>query len=61
MGTTSTALMWFKDNFIKCNDRAALVRTWLPVECGAEECARLDELVYDRALQLVGVSCATVC
>ncbi|KAF8573810.1 Pkinase-domain-containing protein [Ramaria rubella] len=46
------ALMWFKDNFIKCNDRAALVKTWLPVEFETEDCAWLDQLVYDRALQL---------
>jgi serine/threonine-protein kinase ULK2 len=49
------ALVWFKDNFIKCNDRAALVKTWLPVEFEAEDYAWLDQLVYDRALQLVGI------
>ena len=51
--TLWTALIWFKDNFMKCNDRAALVKTWLPVEFEAEDCAWLDQLVYDRALQLV--------
>ncbi|KAF8504934.1 hypothetical protein JB92DRAFT_2738142, partial [Gautieria morchelliformis] len=46
------ALIWFKNNFIKCNDRAALVKTWLPVEFEAEDSAWIDQLVHDRALQL---------
>ena len=49
------ALIWFKDNFIKCNDRAALVKTWLPVEFEPEDYAWLDQLVYDRALHLVSL------
>jgi len=50
--------MWFKENFIKCSERAALVRTWLPAEAAAEDGAGLEQLVYDRALQLVSL---TVC
>ncbi|KAG6875795.1 hypothetical protein C0992_002293 [Termitomyces sp. T32_za158] len=45
------ALMWFKDHFIKCNDRAALVKTWLPVQYDGPK-SWLDQLVYDRALLL---------
>jgi len=45
------ALTWFKDHFIKCNDRAALVKTWLPEDFGGNQ-TFLDQLVYDRALQL---------
>jgi hypothetical protein len=26
------ALLWFKEHFIKCNGRAALVKTWLPAQ-----------------------------
>lgn len=45
------ALFWFKDQFIKCNDRTGLVKTWLPVQYdGPETC--LEQLVYDRALSL---------
>lgn len=46
------ALNWFKDHFIKCNDRAALVKTWLPVTYDGPK-TWLDQLVYDRALVLV--------
>ncbi|KAH7883091.1 kinase-like protein [Phlebopus sp. FC_14] len=45
------ALNWFKDQFIKCNDRAALVKTWLPVQYDGPK-IYLDQLVYDRALLL---------
>ncbi|TDL27928.1 kinase-like protein [Rickenella mellea] len=45
------ALSWFKEHFIKCNDRAALVKTWLPEKCTTGQ-TWLDQLVYDRALQL---------
>lgn len=46
------ALNWFKEHFIKCNDRAALVKTWLPVTYDGPK-SWLDQLVYDRALVLV--------
>ncbi|KAH7926929.1 Pkinase-domain-containing protein [Leucogyrophana mollusca] len=45
------ALAWFKDHFIKCNDRAALVKTWLPAQYDGPK-TWLDQLVYDRALML---------
>ncbi|EGO01284.1 hypothetical protein SERLA73DRAFT_179431 [Serpula lacrymans var. lacrymans S7.3] len=45
------ALTWFKDHFIKCNDRAALVKTWLPAQYDGPK-TWLDQLVYDRALML---------
>ncbi|KAF4613175.1 hypothetical protein D9613_010944 [Agrocybe pediades] len=45
------ALNWFKEHFIKCNDRAALVKTWLPVTYDGPK-SWLDQLVYDRALVL---------
>ncbi|KAI6038635.1 kinase-like protein [Pisolithus marmoratus] len=45
------ALSWFKDQFIKCNDRAALVKTWLPVQYDGPK-IYLEQLVYDRALLL---------
>ncbi|KAF8153267.1 other/ULK/ULK protein kinase [Crassisporium funariophilum] len=45
------ALNWFKDHFIKCNDRAALVKTWLPMTYDGPK-SWLDQLVYDRALVL---------
>ncbi|KAJ3782000.1 other/ULK/ULK protein kinase [Lentinula aff. detonsa] len=45
------ALSWFKDHFIKCNDRAALVKTWLPAQYDGPK-SWLDQLVYDRALLL---------
>ncbi|EEB99398.1 hypothetical protein MPER_00933 [Moniliophthora perniciosa FA553] len=38
-------------NFIKCNDRAALVKTWLPAQYDGPK-SWLDQLVYDRALLL---------
>ena len=47
-----TALGWFKDHFIKCHDRAALVKTWLPKQYDGPK-SWLDQLVYDRALTLV--------
>ncbi|KAG6915940.1 hypothetical protein DXG01_009206 [Tephrocybe rancida] len=49
------ALSWFKEHFIKCNDRAALVKTWLPARYDGPK-SWLDQLVYDRALVLVSVS-----
>ncbi|KAF8558554.1 kinase-like protein [Imleria badia] len=45
------ALAWFKEQFIKCNDRAALVKTWLPVQYDGPK-IYLDQLIYDRALML---------
>ncbi|KAJ8489036.1 hypothetical protein ONZ45_g13730 [Pleurotus djamor] len=45
------ALGWFKEHFIKCNDRAALVKTWLPAQYEGPK-TWLDQLVYDRALVL---------
>ncbi|KAJ4490043.1 other/ULK/ULK protein kinase [Lentinula aciculospora] len=45
------ALSWFKDHFIKCNDRVALVKTWLPAQYDGPK-SWLDQLVYDRALLL---------
>ncbi|TFK69876.1 Pkinase-domain-containing protein [Pluteus cervinus] len=45
------ALSWFKGHFIKCNDRAALVKTWLPAQYDGPR-SWLDQLVYDRALML---------
>lgn len=52
------ALNWFKDHFLKCNDRAELVRTWLPVSYDGPK-SWLDQLVYDRALLLVGAFTST--
>ena len=52
VSVSSLALNWFKDHFIKCNDRAALVKTWLPVTYDGPK-TWLDQLVYDRALVLV--------
>lgn len=49
------ALAWFKEHFIKCNDRAALVKTWLPAQHDRPK-SWLDQLVYDRALVLVRAS-----
>ena len=46
------ALNWFKEHFVKCNDRAELVKTWLPVTYDGPK-NWLDQLVYDRALLLV--------
>jgi hypothetical protein len=37
---------------MKCNDRAALVKTWLPAQYDGPK-SWLDQLVYDRALMLV--------
>ncbi|EJD01812.1 kinase-like protein [Fomitiporia mediterranea MF3/22] len=45
------ALNWFSTHFVKCSDRVALVRTWLP-ETAMEGPSWLGQLVYDRALQL---------
>ncbi|KAJ8083377.1 Serine/threonine-protein kinase [Marasmius tenuissimus] len=45
------ALKWFKEHFIKCNERAALVKTWLPAQYDGPK-SWLDQLVYDRALLL---------
>ena len=52
MLTGSAALTWFKDQFIKCHERAALVKTWLPAQYSGPP-TFLDQLVYDRALHLV--------
>ena len=46
------ALSWFSGHFMKCSDRATLVKTWLP-ENSTEGPTWLGQLVYDRALQLV--------
>lgn len=48
------ALTWFKDQFIKCHDRAAQVKTWLPAQYSGPP-TFLDQLVYDRALFLVRI------
>ncbi|KAH8827130.1 other/ULK/ULK protein kinase [Flagelloscypha sp. PMI_526] len=45
------ALGWFKDHFIKCNERATLVKTWLPAQYSGPR-SWIDQLVYDRALLL---------
>ncbi|PPQ99389.1 hypothetical protein CVT24_005372 [Panaeolus cyanescens] len=45
------ALAWFREHFIKCNNRAALVKTWLPASYDGPK-SWLDQLVYDRALVL---------
>ncbi|KAH9474396.1 Serine/threonine-protein kinase ATG1 [Psilocybe cubensis] len=45
------ALNWFREHFIKCNERAELVKTWLPVTYDGPK-SYLDQLVYDRALIL---------
>lgn len=45
------ALTWFSTHFVKCSDRARLVKTWLP-ETAMEGPSWLGQLVYDRALQL---------
>jgi len=45
------ALIWFKEHFIKCNERAELVKTWLPMQYEGPK-SWLDQLVYDRALLL---------
>ncbi|OJT04188.1 Serine/threonine-protein kinase ATG1 [Trametes pubescens] len=45
------ALTWFKEHFIKCHDRAALVKTWLPAQYTGPP-TFLDQLVYDHALLL---------
>ena len=49
------ALTWFKDHFLRCNDRAALVKTWLPAQYTGPS-TWVDELVYNRALTLVRMS-----
>ncbi|KAG1850962.1 kinase-like domain-containing protein [Suillus tomentosus] len=45
------ALLWFKERFIKCSDRATLVKTWLPVQYNGPK-TYLEQSVYDRALCL---------
>jgi len=45
------ALTWFKEHFLKCSDRAALVKTWLP-DNSTNGPMWLGQLVYDRALQI---------
>ena len=54
------ALSWYKDHFIKCHDRAALVKTWLPAQYEGPP-TFLDQLVYDRALLLVRDTSALGC
>ena len=49
-----TALSWFKDHFLRCNDRTALVKTWLPAQYTGPS-TWVDELVYNRALTLVNM------
>src|SRR5882672_7296998 len=46
------ALSWFKEHFFRCNDRTALVKTWLPAQYTGPT-TWVDELVYNRALTLV--------
>ena len=46
------ALGWFRDLFLRCHDRAALVKTWLPAQYTGPG-TWVDELVYNRALTLV--------
>ena len=49
-----SALTWFKEHFMKCNDRASLVKTWLPSQyTGAPH--YLDQMIYDHALSLARV------
>ncbi|KAH9077574.1 kinase-like protein [Lactarius deliciosus] len=45
------ALGWFRDHFLRCHDRAALVKTWLPAQYTGPN-TWVDELVYNRALTL---------
>ncbi|KAI0719856.1 kinase-like domain-containing protein [Cerioporus squamosus] len=43
------ALSWFREHFIKCHDRAALVKTWLPAQYMGPP-TFLDQLVYDLCI-----------
>ena len=45
-------MSWYKDQFIRSHDRAAQVKTWLPAQYAGPP-TYLDQLVYDRALNLV--------
>jgi len=45
------ALTWFREHFIKCSERATLVKTWLPAQYNSPK-SWLDQLIYDRALTL---------
>uniref|UniRef100_D8Q6L8 non-specific serine/threonine protein kinase n=1 Tax=Schizophyllum commune (strain H4-8 / FGSC 9210) TaxID=578458 RepID=D8Q6L8_SCHCM len=45
------ALAWFRDHFLKCHERATLVKSWLPARYDGPK-TWLDQLVYDRALYL---------
>ncbi|KAJ7641323.1 kinase-like protein [Roridomyces roridus] len=45
------AQSWFREHFYKCYERAALVKTWLPVQYDGPK-SWIDQLVYDRALEL---------
>uniref|UniRef100_D8QJL2 non-specific serine/threonine protein kinase n=1 Tax=Schizophyllum commune (strain H4-8 / FGSC 9210) TaxID=578458 RepID=D8QJL2_SCHCM len=45
------ALCWFRERFLKCHERAKLVKTWLPANYNGPR-TWLDQLVYDRALAL---------
>ncbi|KAI4518797.1 kinase-like protein [Schizophyllum commune Loenen D] len=45
------ALSWFRDHFLKCHERATLVKSWLPARYDGPK-TWLDQLVYDRALYL---------
>ena len=40
------ALSWFTSEFMKCYDRATLVKTWLPAQYDGPK-SWLDQLVYD--------------
>lgn len=48
------ALTWFSTHFMKCSDRIALVRSWLP-ESAMDGPTWLGQIVYDRALQLASI------
>ncbi|KAK7042547.1 Serine/threonine-protein kinase ATG1 [Favolaschia claudopus] len=45
------AQTWFTGQFVKCYERATLVKTWLPAQYDGPK-SWLDQLVYDRALLL---------
>ncbi|KAJ7337530.1 other/ULK/ULK protein kinase [Mycena albidolilacea] len=45
------AQSWFTGQFVKCYERATLVKTWLPAQYDGPK-SWLDQLVYDRALLL---------
>lgn len=60
--TSLAALNWFREHFLKCNERAALVKTWLPQSNSRRNHVdQLDHLLYDRALMLVCLSFTQAC